>query len=157
MFWQKAFCKESILFHIYPFFDFINGQYSVFIVLRYPHTFSSGPLYLSSSASIETQTGTEYQDTRSVATRSKSDPTFKPEDILLHMRVLQVDRKTIFTQTFTVGDLIERRINDPLLFDLNIDEPVLELPYVKPADGSGASGFDAEVEDWIVIDNQIRF
>ena len=114
-------------------------------------------LYLSSSASIETQTGTEYEDTRSAATRSKSDPTFKPEDILLHMRVLQVDRKTIFTQTFTVGDLIERRINDPLLFDLNIDEPVLELPYVKPADGSGASGFDAEVEDWIVIDNQIRF
>lgn len=114
-------------------------------------------LYLSSSSSIETQTGTEYEDTRSGATRSKSDPTFKPEDILLHMRVLQVDRKTIFTQTFTVGDLIERRINDPLLFDLNIDEPVLELPYVKPADGSGASGFDAEVEDWIVIDNQIRF
>ena len=43
MFGQKTFCKESILFHIYPFFDFINGQYNVFIVLRYPHTFSSGP------------------------------------------------------------------------------------------------------------------
>ena len=43
MFWQKAFCKESVLFHIYPLFNFINGQNSIFIVLRYPHTFSSGP------------------------------------------------------------------------------------------------------------------
>ena len=114
-------------------------------------------LYLSSSASIETQTTPEYPSTRAAGTRSKSDPVFLPEDMKLHMRVLLVDLKTVYEQTFNVGDLIERRINEPLLLDLNIDEPVLTLPYAKPADGSGASGFDANVEDWIVIDNVINF
>ncbi len=114
-------------------------------------------LYLSSSASIETQTTPEYPETRGIVTRSYSDPKFQPEDMVLHMRVLLVDRKTVYEQAFNVGDLIERTLNDPLLLEINIEEPVLELPYVKPADGSGASGFDAEVEDWEVIDQDINF
>ena len=95
----------------------------------------------------------DYRRTTAWANHRKAHPGY--DNILSFMNA--ATDALLFTQTFTVGDLIERRINDPLLLDLNIDEPVLELPYVKPADGSGASGFDAEVEDWIVIDNQIRF
>ena len=73
------------------------------------------------------------------------------------MRVLLVDLKTVVEKTYAVGDLIERRINDPLVLDLNLEKDPLVLPYVQPADGSGASGFEAEVEDWKYSGSDINF
>lgn len=110
-------------------------------------------LYLQSAASVETSQ-TSLVSRVNNAARSETDPTFRPEDIYLHMRVLLVDKKTIYEQSFPVGDLIERRINEPLIFDLN-PKDMLVLPYVQPEDGSGASGFDADVDEWQVINKPI--
>lgn len=109
-------------------------------------------LYLQSAASIETST-VNLVDRIKNGSRSETDPTFKPEDIYLHMRVLLVDKKTIYEQSFAVGDLIERRINEPLVLDLWPRE-MLVLPYAEPEDG-GASGFDADVDNWKVINQPI--
>lgn len=114
-------------------------------------------LYLTSGASIETNT-ISADPGLSRASRSENDPTFKPEDVYLHMRVLLVDLKTIYEYTFPVGDLITRNNNSPLVLDLLLDDPnYLELPYVKPADGSGTSGFNADVEGWNYTESTIRF
>lgn len=112
-------------------------------------------LYLQSAASIETSYNTLVSRVAN-ASRSETDPKFNPEDIYLHMRVLLVDRKTVYEQTFPVGDLIERRINDPLILDLNVKD-VLTLPYVKPEDGSGESGFGADVDNWKVDNVHVAF
>lgn len=114
-------------------------------------------LYLTSGASIETTTVSADPEKSRAVSRSETVPTFLPEDVYLHMRVLLVDLKTVVEKTYAVGDLIERRINDPLVLDLNLEKDPLELPYAQPADGSGASGFDAEVEDWKYTGSDINF
>lgn len=115
-------------------------------------------LYLTSGASIETTTVSADPVLSRAGSRSENDPTFKPEDIYLHMRVMLVDLKTIHEQSFPVGDLIVRNNNSPLVLDLLLDEPnILDLPYAKPADGSGTSGFTADVEGWNYVGNDIVF
>lgn len=112
------------------------------------------PLFVNSTSSIETN---EYPLlTNPFATKSEMDPMFKPEDIRLHMRVLLVDKKTVVDTTYLVGDIIERRINSPLILELKT-EAKMKLPYVKPADGSGAAGFIVSVDDWNDIEEQINF
>lgn len=106
------------------------------------------PLYLSSSAQVETG--------KNRITKSETDPKFKGEDIILHLKVLLVDLKTVISKDFAVGDKIVRTINEPLVLDLNTAE-YIELPYVQPADGSGKAGFDVEVDDWFLNEMEIDF
>lgn len=108
-------------------------------------------LYLSSGASVETS----ITDIASI-TRSETDPVFKPEDIFLHISVLLADKKTVITKDYPVGDLITRRINQPLVLNLKMEE-MLFLPFVPPADGSGMAGFDVSVEDWFEEEHDIYF
>lgn len=72
------------------------------------------------------------------------------EENLFELQLLLVDKKTIVTYPFRVGDKFERDIEESvgieleLHLELTVDEP---LPDVEPAGGSGG-GFSADVEDW---------
>ena len=73
------------------------------------------------------------------------------EDNLFELQLLLVDKKTIVTYPFYVGDKFERDIEESvgieleLHLDLTLEEP---LPDVEPAGGSGGGGFSADVQDW---------
>ena len=46
VFRQKAFCKESILFHSYTLFYSLQRGQGIFIAINYTHVFSGDPLFL---------------------------------------------------------------------------------------------------------------
>lgn len=46
VFRQKAFCKESILFHSYTLFYSLQRGQGIFIAINYTHVFSGDPFYL---------------------------------------------------------------------------------------------------------------
>ena len=45
VFRQKAFCKESILFHSYTLFYSLQRGQGIFIAINYTHVFSGDPLF----------------------------------------------------------------------------------------------------------------
>ena len=45
VFRQKAFCKESILFHSYTLFYSLQRGQGIFIAINYTHVFSGDPVY----------------------------------------------------------------------------------------------------------------
>ena len=47
VFRQKAFCKESILFHSYTLFYSLQRGQGIFIAINYTHVFSGDPIKLS--------------------------------------------------------------------------------------------------------------
>lgn len=49
VFRQKAFCKESILFHSYTLFYSLQRGQGIFIAINYTHVFSGDPNILSES------------------------------------------------------------------------------------------------------------
>ena len=60
VFRQKAFCKESILFHSYTLFYSLQRGQGIFIAINYTHVFSGDPDILLTS--IETHGGKLLQD-----------------------------------------------------------------------------------------------
>lgn len=50
VFRQKAFCKESILFHSYTLFYSLQRGQGIFIAINYTHVFSGDPNHLQDSA-----------------------------------------------------------------------------------------------------------
>ena len=53
VFRQKAFCKESILFHSYTLFYSLQRGQGIFIAINYTHVFSGDPIYLDESVRAE--------------------------------------------------------------------------------------------------------
>ena len=50
VFRQKAFCKESILFHSYTLFYSLQRGQGIFIAINYTHVFSGDPFFLGTDA-----------------------------------------------------------------------------------------------------------
>ena len=70
-----------------------------------------------------------------------------PDDVKLTIEILLVDKKTIVTYetAIPIGHLIDKEGNNLIMTEA-IEFPV-ELPYVKPEDGT-EGGFGVGIEDW---------
>ena len=75
---------------------------------------------------------------------------------ILRLSLLLVDNKTRINRMFNVGNRIYQRTTNGSPLHLYLDLELSEkLPDVEPAkDDTGASGFDAEVDDWGEENNQ---
>ena len=69
VFRQKAFCKESILFHSYTLFYSLQRGQGIFIAINYTHVFSGDPLFpcLSGQSFHRFHGAKEYQNTGSLS------------------------------------------------------------------------------------------
>ena len=64
VFRQKAFCKESILFHSYTLFYSLQRGQGIFIAINYTHVFSGDPQIIMDLSFV--------QDGKMICTRQKS-------------------------------------------------------------------------------------
>lgn len=138
-----------------PHYDGISKTTGSFTAICNTLFMAGVPLRLVSAASIVNKEryvnltkSTYYGDREEDNVPSESFPYFKPEDVRLHLKFLLADRKTVVDTTLYVGNKIEQINNDRLMLELELKDRIV-LPYVQPADGSGAAGFDVTVEDWI--------
>ena len=73
VFRQKAFCKESILFHSYTLFYSLQRGQGIFIAINYTHVFSGDPIIPVNTRSFTWSLANFTKGSRKKVTRSGSD------------------------------------------------------------------------------------
>ena len=111
VFRQKAFCKESILFHSYTLFYSLQRGQGIFIAINYTHVFSGDPdFHLQADRAVDHQTelaiNRDMRTLKEIEERMMTDTTVKVSQQTIDeviMKVIKNAKENYSTPHFSTG------------------------------------------------------